>query len=189
VGLARNAKVIAEWGTGKTLISLGAMHVHSNGRPFTALAMVPRHIVDKWAREAFQTIPGIRVFLIDNLRNPNRENMPHGIDEVCLKRGSIIRDGLRTSLTDLRLAKAHPSARKRWEAICHRPSLFIVGRDRAKLPDVMPIRCRTLDDIAVASSISSSTTLMRLHPAEIVTEQASPSHQTNGFPAVFPHIE
>jgi hypothetical protein len=36
------AKVIAECGTGKTLISLGAMYVHSEGRPFTALAMVPR---------------------------------------------------------------------------------------------------------------------------------------------------
>lgn len=54
---ARTAKVIAECGTGKTLISLGAMHVHSAGRPFAALAMVPPHIVEKWAREAFQTIP------------------------------------------------------------------------------------------------------------------------------------
>jgi len=131
--LARSAKVIAECGTGKTLISLGAMHVHSNGRPFTALAMVPPHIVEKWAREAFQTIPGIRVFLIDNLRNASIENVPHGVNEVRLKRGSIVRDGLRTSLTDLRLANGYSSARKRWEAICYRPSLFIVGRDRAKL--------------------------------------------------------
>ena len=150
--LARSAKVIAECGTGKTLISLGAMHVHSNGRPFTALAMVPPHIVEKWAREAFQTIPGIRVFLIDNLRNASTENMPHGVNEVRLKRGSIVRDGLRTSLTDLRLAKGHSSARKRWEAICCRPSLFIVGRDRAKLgySGGMLTRCRTQDDIAVA---------------------------------------
>src|SRR6185437_8075210 len=111
--LARSAKVIAECGTGKTLISLGAMHVHSNGRPFTALAMVPPHIVEKWAREAFQTIPGIRVFLIDNLRNARSEDMPHGINEVRLKRGAMIRDGLRTSLTDLRLANGYSSARKR----------------------------------------------------------------------------
>jgi hypothetical protein len=38
---ARGAAVIAECGTGKTLISLGAVHVHSDRRPFTALAMVP----------------------------------------------------------------------------------------------------------------------------------------------------
>lgn len=131
--LARSAKVIAECGTGKTLISLGAMHVHSRGKPFTALAMVPPHIVEKWAREAFQTIPGIRVFLIDNLRNCGAANMPHGVNEVRLKKGSIVRDGLRTSLTDLRLPKEHSSARTRWKEICNRPALFIVGRDRAKL--------------------------------------------------------
>ena len=38
---ARGAAVIAEWGTGKTLIALGAVHVHSDRKPFTALAMVP----------------------------------------------------------------------------------------------------------------------------------------------------
>ncbi len=131
--LARSAKIIAECGTGKTLISLGAMHVHSDGRQFTALAMVPPHIVEKWAREAFQTIPGIRVFLIDGLRNGAAENVPHGVNEVRLKRGSIVREGLRTSLTDLRLRKDYPSPRKRWEAFCSRPALFVVGRDRAKL--------------------------------------------------------
>ncbi len=57
---ARTAKVIAECGTGKTLISLGAMHAHSDGCPFTALAMVPPHIVEKWARGALLTIPRIR---------------------------------------------------------------------------------------------------------------------------------
>jgi superfamily II DNA or RNA helicase len=130
---ARTAKVIAECGTGKTLISLGAMYVHREGRPFTALAMVPPHIVEKWAREALHTIPGIRVFLVDDLRNGGAENSPHGVNEVRLRRGSIVRDGLQTTLTDLRLCKGYPSARKRWEALCDRPTLFIVGRDRAKL--------------------------------------------------------
>ncbi|HWH55977.1 MAG TPA: DEAD/DEAH box helicase [Terriglobales bacterium] len=131
--LARSAKVIAECGTGKTLISLGAMHVHSGGRPFTALAMVPPHIVEKWAREAFQTIPGIRVFLIDSLRNGGAERLPQGVNEVRLKRGAIVREGLHTSLSDLRLRKDCSSAGQRWKAMCGRPSLFIVGRDRAKL--------------------------------------------------------
>ncbi len=54
---ARGAAVIAECGTGKTLISLGAVHVHSDRKPFTALAMVPPQLVEKWAREAFQTLP------------------------------------------------------------------------------------------------------------------------------------
>jgi hypothetical protein len=48
---AKTGLVIAECGTGKTLISLGAVHVHSAGKPYTALAMVPPHLVEKWARE------------------------------------------------------------------------------------------------------------------------------------------
>ena len=43
---SRTAMVVAECGTGKTLISLGAIHVHSQGNPFTALAMVPPHLVE-----------------------------------------------------------------------------------------------------------------------------------------------
>jgi hypothetical protein len=35
---ARTSMVVAECGTGKTLISLGVIHVHSEGNPFTALA-------------------------------------------------------------------------------------------------------------------------------------------------------
>jgi hypothetical protein len=42
---ARTGMVVAECGTGKTLISLGAIHVHSEGSAFTALAMVPPHLV------------------------------------------------------------------------------------------------------------------------------------------------
>ena len=69
---ARTGMVVAECGTGKTLISLGGIYVHSAGKPFTALAMVPPHLVEKWAREAFLTLPGVRVFLIDDLRNGGR---------------------------------------------------------------------------------------------------------------------
>jgi superfamily II DNA or RNA helicase len=82
---ARTAMVVAECGTGKTLISLGGVHVHSRGKPFTALAMVPPHLVEKWAREAFLTLPGVRVFLIDDLRNGGDENKAHGVNEVRLR--------------------------------------------------------------------------------------------------------
>jgi hypothetical protein len=130
---ARTAMVVAECGTGKTLIALGAIHVHSEGRSYTALAMVPPHLVEKWAREAFLTVPGIRVFLIDDLRNGGDENTPHGVNEVRLKQGRMMREGLRTTLSDLRLRKHSSSSRTRWMSLCHRPALFIVGRERAKL--------------------------------------------------------
>jgi hypothetical protein len=82
---ARGAGVIAECGTGKTLISLGAVHVHSDRKPFTALAMVPPQLVEKWAREAFLTLSRVRVFFIDGLRAPTSSAGHAGVNEVRLR--------------------------------------------------------------------------------------------------------
>jgi hypothetical protein len=83
-----SAAVIAECGTGKSLISLAAVHVHSDGRPFTAVVMAPGHITLKWCKEALHTIPRLRVFLIDGLRDQVRHNSaPCGVNEVKLRRG------------------------------------------------------------------------------------------------------
>ena len=130
---ARGAAVIAECGTGKTLISLGAVHVHSDRKPFTALAMVPPQLVEKWAREAFLTLPRVRVFFIDGLRTPTSSVGHAGVNEVRLRHGRIIREGLRTTLTELRQRRTARTARQRWDSICGFPALFIVGRDRGKL--------------------------------------------------------
>jgi hypothetical protein len=131
---ARGAAVIAECGTGKTLTSLGAVHVHSGRKPFTALTMVPPQLVEKWAREAFLTLPRVRVFFIDGLRTPTSSAGHAGVNEVRLRHGRIVREGLRTTLTELRLKKTARTARQRWEdSICGFPALFIVGRDRGKL--------------------------------------------------------
>jgi hypothetical protein len=131
----RSAAVIAECGTGKTLISLAALHVHSDGHPFTAIVMAPGHITLKWCKEALETIPRLRVFLIDGLRDRVRDShTPCGVNEVKLRRGQIVREGLHTTLTDLRLRKNHKSARARWQQeICSGPALFVVGRDKGKL--------------------------------------------------------
>jgi hypothetical protein len=130
---ARGAAVIAECGTGKTLISLGSIHVHSDGKPFTALAMVPPQLVEKWAREALLTLPRVRVFFIDGLRTPTSSAAHAGVNEVRLRNGRIVREGLRTTLTELRQRKTSRTARARWDSICGLPALFIVGRDRGKL--------------------------------------------------------
>ena len=50
-----------------------------------------------------------------------------------LRQGRIVREGLHTTFSDLRLRKDSASSRKRWLSLCGRPSLFIVGRERAKL--------------------------------------------------------
>src|ERR1700722_18895937 len=130
---ARGAAVIAECGTGKTLIALGAVHVHSDRKPFTALAMVPPQLVEKWAREAFLTLPRVRVFFIDGLRTPTSSVGHIGVNEVRLRHGRIIREGLHTTLTELRQRKTARTARQRWDSRCGLQALFIVGRDRGKL--------------------------------------------------------
>ena len=129
----RSAAAIAECGTGKTLISLGTILVHAKGKPFTALAMVPPQLVMKMARECFLTLPRVRVFLIDGVRNGVGSNGYAGVNEVRLRSGRIVREGLQTTLSDLRLRKQFRSARARWAATCDCPAVFIVGRDRAKL--------------------------------------------------------
>jgi len=129
---ARSAGVVAECGTGKTLISLASIYVAAQGKPFTALAMVPPHLTMKWCREALQTIPRLRVFLLDGLRD-GRSTSPNGIHEVKLRNGRIIREGLNTTLTDLRSPKNYRSARARWDALCPSPALWVISRETAKL--------------------------------------------------------
>jgi hypothetical protein len=130
---ARTAALIAECGTGKTLMSLAAIHCHSDSRPFTALAMVPPQLVKKWAREALLTLPRVRVFLIDGLRGSETTDDSSGVNEVRLRGNQVIREGLRTSLSELRLRRNGRTARSRWHDVCGCPAIFVVGRERAKL--------------------------------------------------------
>jgi hypothetical protein len=106
---------------------------HAEGRPFTCLAMVPPQLVGKWARECFLTLPNIRVFMIDGVRNGVGSNGFTGVNEVRLRSGRIVREGLKTTLSDMRLAKTCRSARARWRAQVPGPSIFVVSRERAKL--------------------------------------------------------
>jgi hypothetical protein len=71
--------------------------------------------------------------MIDDLRNGGDPGAPHGINEVRLRKGEIVREGLHTSLSDLRQKKDYFSSRKRWESLCPEPCLFIVSRERMKL--------------------------------------------------------
>ena len=131
--LENSAGAIAECGTGKTLISLGAMYVHAKGRPFTALVMVPPQLTMKWCRECLLTLPRVRVFLIDGVRNGAGSNGYTGVNEVRLRNGRIVREGLQTTLSELRLPKDSKSARARWAELCDCPAIFVVSRELAKL--------------------------------------------------------
>jgi hypothetical protein len=84
-------------------------------------------------RECFLTLPKVRVFVIDGVRNGVSSNGYTGVNEVRLRNGRIVREGLQTTLSEIRLRKDARSARARWDAIVRAPSIFCVTRDRAKL--------------------------------------------------------
>jgi hypothetical protein len=90
-------------------------------------------LVEKWARECFLTLPGVRVFFIDGVRNGASSNGFTGVNEVKFRNSRIIREGLKTTLSELRLAKRHRSARARWNTNVGAPSVFVISRERAKL--------------------------------------------------------
>jgi len=100
--------MIAECGTGKTLVALASVFARARGKDFTAIFMVPHQLVEKTCRECSLTLPGVRVFIIDGLRNGVSSNGYTGVNEVRFRNGRIVREGLKTSLSDIRLAKRAP---------------------------------------------------------------------------------
>lgn len=57
--------LVGEMGTGKTLMSLAAIHTHAAGRPYRALVFCPGQLVKKWEREIRETIPGAEVIQVE----------------------------------------------------------------------------------------------------------------------------
>jgi len=125
---ANAAKIVGECGTGKTFMSLAACYVHANGQQHTGLVMCAPHLVEKWAREIFNSIPHARVFLIHDMRNGGDPRKPHGVCEVQWKSDHLIRNGWAGRLTDLR-----SMGRKEWKKTCPEPAWFVLGRERGKL--------------------------------------------------------
>lgn len=132
---ARTAAIIGEMGTGKTFMAMSAVHCEAAGRPYACLVVAPGTLVEKWSRELLQTIPGARVYMIDSLRS-QRPGIagPQGVNEVRLRNGRIVRDGVHTSLTEVRLRRDHKSPGHRWIAEHGKGAhFFILGRDKGKL--------------------------------------------------------
>jgi hypothetical protein len=55
------------------------------------------------------------------MRNGGDPRQPHGVNEVRLRRGEIVREGLHTTLADLRMLGP-----KVWRKICPESSIFIL---------------------------------------------------------------
>jgi hypothetical protein len=53
--------MVGEMGTGKTLMGIGAIHVHAQGRLYRALVFSPGQLVHKWEREIRETLGDVEV--------------------------------------------------------------------------------------------------------------------------------
>jgi hypothetical protein len=106
-------------------MALGLAHVM---KAKTILVMCPSHIAKKWAREAIKTIPSMRTFLVEDMRNGGDLWQPHGVCEVRFRKGRIVYEGMQVSLAELRRL-----GRKGWKRRCEQPSVFIIPKDKGKL--------------------------------------------------------
>jgi len=125
---ANAAKIVGECGTGKTFMSLASCYVHADGEHHTGLVMAAPHLVEKWAREIFNSIPHSRVFLIHDMRNGGDPRKPHGVTEVRWQNNRLVRSGWAGSLTEMRHL-----GRKGWKKTCPEPAWFVLGREKGKL--------------------------------------------------------
>ena len=118
--------------TGKSLMGMCAIHAHANG-PYRALVFCPGQLTGKWKREIEQTLPGVKVTIIEDWK----------------KLIEIKKDADRQlALHWKELTETMPSLGK---PLKHRPVThwYIIARDRAKLgakwkPAV--VKRKSLDD-------------------------------------------
>jgi len=62
--------IVSEMGTGKTLMSLSAIHLSENGKgPSRTLVMCPGHLVNKWRSEIQKTIPNTKATIVRKLKD------------------------------------------------------------------------------------------------------------------------
>ena len=65
-----SAIVVGEMGCGKTLIGASVPYVYDNGgRPAKTLVMCPGHLVKKWQREVYETIPDAEARIVRKLED------------------------------------------------------------------------------------------------------------------------
>lgn len=61
--------LVAEMGTGKTLMGMAACHTHAAGKPYVGLVVSPGQLTKKWERELRLTIPGVEVHQVESWRD------------------------------------------------------------------------------------------------------------------------
>jgi hypothetical protein len=61
--------LVAEMGTGKTIMAIGAVEQHAGKKPYRAMVFCPGQLVRKWEREIKETVHGARVVQLDDWKD------------------------------------------------------------------------------------------------------------------------
>lgn len=88
----KSVLIVGEMGTGKTLMSLAAVHSHAHGRPYRALIFCPGQLLNKWEREIQETVPGAEVIQISSwkrLLSLNKAKKPVGAEWYVIARDRV----------------------------------------------------------------------------------------------------
>lgn len=92
----RHLFLVGEMGTGKTFISLSSIFLST--RALRVLVVCPGHLVEKWIREARQTIPGVEIInlsarnvitVLDGLRKVRQRPSTHEIYVISKERSKL----------------------------------------------------------------------------------------------------
>ena len=92
----RHLFLVGEMGTGKTIISLSL--VFMSEKPIRVLVVCPTHLIEKWMREARQTIPGAKIInlsrrdvitVLDGLRKVRERPSTHEVYIISKERAKL----------------------------------------------------------------------------------------------------
>jgi len=85
-----SALIVGEMGCGKTLIGASVPYVYENsGKPARTLVMCPGHLVKKWQREVYETVPDADARIIrqlDDLKRLDRNGEPERPDYTIVSK-------------------------------------------------------------------------------------------------------
>jgi SNF2 family DNA or RNA helicase len=88
----KTAFLICEMGTGKSLMGIGTVHAHADGKPYRVLVFCPGQLVGKWQREIKETLPEVTTQAITNWKEAVALLDKKGVKPTCGEWYVIARD-------------------------------------------------------------------------------------------------
>jgi hypothetical protein len=89
---SKTAFLICEMGTGKSLMGIGTVHAHADGKPYRVLVFCPGQLVGKWQREIKETLPDVMTQAITNWKEAVALLDKKDVPTACGEWYVIVRD-------------------------------------------------------------------------------------------------